>query len=152
MKKIVVVSDTHGNCRAIDKLLPIMNESDYVFHLGDYHRDIVAYRNDIKAEVVSVNGNCDGGGEDTVLDIDGVRVMLTHGDRYGVKGTLLKLFMRAKEVGANVVFYGHTHDADIVEQEGVYLINPGCTTMFSQNSYCYVVIYDGKITAKIVNF
>lgn len=41
MKKIVVISDTHGNFSCIEKLLGIMKESDYVFHLGDFEKDIL---------------------------------------------------------------------------------------------------------------
>ena len=150
MKKIVVLSDTHGNFSAIDKLIPIINESDFVFHLGDYDRDINAYGKEIKTKVYSVKGNCDGGGDDEILEIDGVKILLTHGDRYSVKSTLYKLFLRAKEVGATAVFFGHTHQPEITEMEGVQMINPGCMTRFSQNTYCYAVIHQGKLIAKIV--
>jgi len=150
VKKIVVISDTHGNFTTIDKLLPIMNESDYVFHLGDHDSDIKIYEREIKAQVYSVKGNCDGGGDDIVLTVDGVKLLLTHGDRYGVKSSLYKLLLRARELGVKAVFYGHTHRADIKEEDGIYLINPGSCTIFGDNSYCYACVYDGKISATIV--
>jgi putative phosphoesterase len=150
MKKVVVLSDTHGNFSAIDKILPIMEESDYVFHLGDYERDILSYSKELKNKIYSVKGNCDGGGEEQVLEVEGVKIMLVHGDRYGVKGTLTNLFYRAKELNVNAVFYGHTHVSSIDEVDGIKFINPGSMNKFSQNSYCYVVIYNGKITEKIV--
>ena len=86
-----------------------------------------------------------------IIDLDGVKILLTHGDHFGVKQSLLQLFYRAKEVGAQLVFYGHTHIASIDEIEGIKFINPGCMNKFSQNSYCYVVIYNGKITEKFVS-
>ena len=39
MKKITVVSDSHGNRRALDGLDVIFGESDIVIHLGDTSAD-----------------------------------------------------------------------------------------------------------------
>ena len=152
MKTIVTISDTHGNFSAIDKILPIINENDFCFHLGDFERDILAYGKEIKSIVYSVKGNCDGGGEDQILQVENVKILLTHGDRYNVKSSLYSLFLRAKELGVNLVFYGHTHNAEIIEQEGIYLVNPGAMNKYGQNSYAYTVIHDKKIVCKIVNF
>ena len=151
MKTIVAISDTHGNVSVIDKLLPIINESTYCVHLGDYQRDIWAYRNDINCSLCSVKGNCDGGGEDDIFEIDDIKVLACHGDRYDVKTSLYKLYLRAKEVGAKLVFYGHTHNAEVIEKDGIYFVNPGANTLYGQKSYAYVVIYNGKIDCKIVN-
>ena len=152
MKTIIVVSDTHGNYSSIEKLLPIMNESDYVFHLGDFERDITAYKRVLKAQIVSVKGNCDGGGEEKVVEIEGVKILLTHGDVYNVKTTLSNLYYRAKELGATVVFYGHTHNSNVEKIDGIEFINSGCMNKFSQNSYCYAVIHNKKLTSKVVYF
>lgn len=150
MKTIVAISDTHGNYSAIEKLLPIINENDYLFHLGDHDNDLKVFCRDIKSEILSVKGNCDGGGEDKLIVIDGVKILLTHGDRYGVKSSLYKILVKAKELGVQAVFYGHTHKAEIIFEDGIYLINPGSMTIFGNNSYCYTVIANGKITPTIV--
>lgn len=150
MKSIVIVSDTHGNFSALEKILPIMKESDYVFCLGDYERDILAYKKELGDKIFSVSGNCDGGSDEKILEIEGNKILLTHGHEYGVKNSLLKLVLRAKELGVNTVFYGHTHNADILCEEGVTLINPGCATRVGDSSYCYAVAHNGKITATIV--
>lgn len=152
MKKIVVISDSHGNFSALDKLLPIINESDYCIHLGDYQRDILAYRNEIKPYLFSVKGNCDGGGEDLIIDIDNVKILLTHGDRYDVKCSMTNLSLKAKEVDAKLVLFGHTHNADIIKDENITFINPGALNKFGQKSYAYIIIHNEKIVAKIVNF
>ena len=44
MKTAIVISDTHRNFSALEKLLPKMLENDYVFHLGDNDGDILSYR------------------------------------------------------------------------------------------------------------
>ena len=150
MKKIIVLSDTHGNISSIEKLLDIMKESDYVFHLGDYNRDIELFRKELGGKLHAVLGNCDGGGSEEIVDIDGFKIMLTHGDAFGVKSGLTRLYLRALEIGANAVFYGHAHQAEICENNGVYLINPGCMARLSQKSYCYAVLMGNKLVTKIV--
>jgi len=152
VKKIIIISDTHGNLSAMEKLLPIMKESDYVFHLGDFARDIKQFEREFDNKIFSVKGNCDGGGEDLLIEIDGVKMLLTHGDKYSVKWSLLKLKYKAKELGVRVVFYGHTHNADILDEDGIYFINPGCMNRFTDKSYCYAVLVDGKIVPSIVYF
>ena len=150
MKKIVVLSDTHGNYSVIEKLLPIINESDYVFHLGDFERDIELFSRSIISEIYSVSGNCDGGSSEQIVEVEGVKILLTHGNKYNVKTSLTSLLFRAKELGVDAVFYGHTHVPDIQSVDGIYLINPGCATRFSGNSYCYTVIHNKKVTSTIV--
>ena len=69
---------------------------------------------------------------------------------YGVKQSREKLIGRAEEVGATLVFYGHTHVAEIYEKNGITLVNPGCLYEYSpQKSFAYVVINNGRITAVI---
>ena len=150
MKSIVILSDTHGNLSAIEKILPILKESDYVFHLGDYAKDILNFNRELGDKIYSVLGNCDWGEEDKILEIEGVKIMLTHGHEYGVKNGLTRLKFKASELGVKAVFYGHTHNADIVENEGVLYINPGNMTRVGECSYCYCVVHDKKITATIV--
>lgn len=150
MKTVIAITDTHANFSALEKLLPKMIENDYVFHMGDHQRDILSYSSELKNKILSVKGNCDGGGEDLIVEIEGLKILLTHGDRYSVKRSNFNLLLRAKEVGANVVFYGHTHSALIEEIDGITFINPGCMTRWSDNTYCYAVLHNGKITAKIV--
>ncbi|MBQ3115567.1 MAG: metallophosphoesterase [Clostridia bacterium] len=150
MKRVVILSDTHGNFSAIEKLLPIMEEADMVFHLGDHQSDILAYQKELKGKIYSVKGNCDGGGDEQVLTIEGVKVLLTHGNRYNVKQSLYKLQLRAEELGVDVVFFGHTHSAVETETNKIKYVNPGAMSGFFEKSYCYAVFYNGTLTTKIV--
>ncbi len=149
MKKIIVFADTHGNVSSIEGLVGIIKESDYVFHLGDYQRDILSFR-EFSDKIYSVKGNCDGGGEDLIVEIEDVKLLLTHGDRYGVKSGLDALVRKAKELGVDAVFFGHTHDAYLEKHDGIYFINPGTTKGFYKKTYCYTVIQGKQITSKIV--
>ncbi len=152
MKKIVILSDTHGNLSAIYSVYDILLESDMVFHLGDHYDDMNELESVLGDKLYRVYGNCDFGRnpKEISVEVEGVKIFATHGDLYGVKRTATKLIERAKELGANAVFYGHTHCAEIKEIDGITLINPGSAERYSTNkSFCYCVISNGKITAVI---
>lgn len=154
MKSAIVLSDTHGNMAMVEKLLPLIREADYVFHLGDGAADLARYYKELQGKLFSVGGNCDvffTGDREGVVEVEGVKVFYCHGHRYSVKRGTDELLTRAKEVGAQIALYGHTHEAWIDEADGVTMINPGALTRFTAKpSYCYLVFYGGKFTAKIV--
>ena len=152
MKKIVVFSDLHY-ANIPEKIKSVANEADYLFFLGDggsrlgdllFHHGLVA-----------VKGNCDDTPfpREEVIEIEGVKCLVTHGDLYSVKRGLLPLSYRAKELGCTLVFYGHTHYAEILEEDGITFLNPGAihSPMTGTPSYAYVVIQGDKVTAKIVD-
>lgn len=152
MKTIVAFSDSH-HAPLPDRLLSIAFENDYVFFLGDgitFLGDLLLHK-----QFHGVRGNCDycAFEDEETLEIEGIRILLTHGDKYRVKNDLTALSLRASELGCNLVLYGHTHFAQIDEHRGVTFVNPGAiqNTRTGNASYAYVVINNGKITAKIVN-
>ncbi|MBQ7642323.1 MAG: metallophosphoesterase [Clostridia bacterium] len=151
MNKIVILSDTHKNLRAISSILEIMDESDFVFHLGDHNDDMNDFLPILKNRLYRVHGNCDyGATKEIVVEIGGRKILATHGDLYGVKGGLGRLEKRAKELTCDTVFYGHTHAASIEERGGIIFVNPGCMTYYApEKSFCYAVIDGGKMTAVI---
>ncbi len=148
MKTFVILTDTHRNIEAIKKLKNIMLESDYVCHLGDHDSDMRSLVVELGRKLVTVKGNCDGGGEDKILNVEGYRILLTHGHKYGVKDSLYTLLLKAKEEGVNAVFYGHTHNAKVEEIDGITFINAG--NMVDYTTYCYAVLTGEKLIAKIV--
>ncbi len=149
MKKLLVLSDTHGNLSSIESLKGIMRECDYVIHLGDYQRDMLAYK-EFGDKLYTVKGNCDGSGDDLIIQIENLKILLTHGDRYGVKQGVDNLIAEAKAQGVDAVFFGHTHDAFVEFRDGLWLVNPGATKSFYKKTYCYAVVCDKQLTAKIV--
>ena len=152
MKKIVLISDSHNNTLGINKLLPIMDEADYVISLGDTINDQDTLEALYGDKLIAVKGNCDNNDLplEKIIDIDDVKLLLTHGHNYRVKTTLLEVIKRVHEIGANAVFFGHTHIAVIEDREGVKLINPGAMWNRGTMSYCYIVIVNGSIIARVV--
>ena len=88
MKSVIVLSDSHGNRTAIDKLFPLLSECDYIIHLGDTSSDGQYIKKAFGEKVYLINGNCDFmklGQDEITLEIEGVKIFACHGDRYGVK-------------------------------------------------------------------
>jgi len=128
--EIIVVSDNHGDRRSLAKVLADNQITDYVFHCGDsmFDNDDELMRNLIK-----VRGNSDFRADyypNTVTQelTNGMTVFMAHGhrhDRYSAENTyLLEAAMKA---GASFAFYGHTHFADVSQENGVIIVNPGST-------------------------
>ncbi len=153
MKTFVVLSDSHGRYRNIQKIAPLFAENDYVVHLGDGSSDMRPYAVQYPGKVCVMKGNCDFsyGEEERVLEAENISLLCCHGHRYGVKRGLEALAARAKELGCSVALYGHTHRADIQMVDGVLCVNPGAVGDYSEPSYCYLVVHKGKATPTIVN-
>jgi putative phosphoesterase len=155
MKKLIVISDSHGNMQAVDGMMPLVAENDYLIHLGDGLSDIRALRDAYPDKAYFCAGNCDYAAyypTDGVLEVENVKIFYCHGHKYGVKQELLTLALAAKSRGCEIALYGHTHEAKITQMEGVTLINPGTLryAVGKGGSYCYLVIHQGKITPVIV--
>ncbi len=155
MKKLIVFSDSHGNYKEIEKLLPRIVENDYVVHLGDGAGDMREIMRRYPEKVYVCAGNCDFfsayPGEE-VLEVEQVRILCCHGHKYGVKRELKALAQAAKSRDCDVALYGHTHCARIDKIDGVTLINPGTLRLplDKGGSYCYLVIHKKEITPVIV--
>lgn len=151
MKTIFAFSDIHER-QLSPALLAIAQESDFVFFLGDGAArigDLALHKG-----FYGVAGNCDflPLPEETVIETEGLKILLTHGHRYGVKSDLLSLSLRAEELGCRLVFYGHTHIPEVTEHGAVTLVNPGSLSYpaFGQPTYAYTCITDGRAFTKIV--
>ena len=151
MTTIFAFSDNH-ELALPERLCEIARESDYVFFLGDGAArlgELALHKN-----FYAVAGNCDSLPlpEELTLDIEGVRIFLTHGHSYGVKKDLLSLSLRARELGCGLAFFGHTHCGEVIEEDGVTLVNPGSLahSLFGSPTYAYTVIEKGRAFTKLV--
>lgn len=151
MKKIAVLSDTHRNVSAIRKIEGILSDADIIFHLGDNSSDMAGFP-EYREKLTTVNGNCDlfASASEKIIEVEGTRIMLTHGHAFNVKSGLNELRQYAKEHNVSVVLYGHTHEAMIEEEDGILFVNPGNMTSYSTDkSFCYLVIEGSKAVATI---
>lgn len=129
--RVAVISDTHGDLRHVAEIKAQLGRVDWLLHAGDFIRDArpVAEQLGVPADRVrAVIGNCDYLLSEPLHDhiqIEGVRIFLTHGHLYGVKHTLDRIYYKAVEARARVAVFGHSHVALSAEDTGVLLLNPG---------------------------
>ena len=151
----MIFSDSHGelsNMRtAIERERP-----DYIFHLGDHDRDA----EDLSREypilpITGVRGNCDYWTDTPVtrcVSLGGIRFFLCHGHTYGVKSSVLRASYAAREQGADVLLYGHTHtpDYDKDPDSGLILLNPGACGYGPSASYGRIIIQQGEMDIRLL--
>ena len=155
MKKLLVISDTHGSRKGIEKLKPLIAENDYIVHLGDGAGDMREIMGNYPDKVYVCAGNCDFFSlfpDEGILEVEYLKIFYCHGHKYGVKRGLASLASEAKKRGCDIALYGHTHDPLIAQIDGVTLINPGSARYAAGEggSYCYLVINKDKATPVIV--
>jgi putative phosphoesterase len=127
MKKILVLSDSHGN---INNMVYAVKKSspDMVCHLGDCWNDASKLRKIFpKLPMERVPGNCDYQNEpqEKILLIEGKKILICHGHQYAVKSSLLSIELAAREKGVDLAMFGHTHRVFYDIHNGVTLFNPG---------------------------
>ena len=125
---IAVISDSHGNKDSINKIKKKISNADVLLFLGDGENDLAEITNDFTGEVFAVRGNCDITGkypEEQILEIQGKKIFICHGHRYNVKYGYNSIYYRGKEIGADIVLFGHSHIPIIEEYDGIVLMNPG---------------------------
>ena len=125
---VLVLSDSHGNVdnmiRAVERVQP-----HRVLHLGDCQRDLTALQALFPAlPMEGVPGNCDWGScgqPERLIELGGVRIFMLHGHTRNVKNSPMAAMYAAKEYGAQVLLFGHTH-VPLVDNDGSLLtLNPG---------------------------
>ena len=152
--KILVFSDSHGSVwemiRAIEKETPGL-----VVFLGDGEGDIDEVRSlHPEVTVFAVRGNCDLFSR-LPLEIrtayGGIEFFAAHGHLHGVKRDprLASLKTAARQTGAAVALYGHTHRARLETDGDLTVMNPGTA---GGREATYGVLYKdaaGKLQAEI---
>lgn len=151
--KILVFSDSHGTGRYMRQAIEA-ERPDRVFHLGDMMRDAMALHYSVPdLPMDAVCGNCDGWGaqpEELLLDVGGRRVMLTHGHLYHVKSGLGLAERAARERGAEVLLFGHTHQPLVDRQGGLWIMNPGSIRGWGMTTYGVLTLDRGGIDCRTV--
>jgi len=163
--KIGLLSDTHGILEPAFKALEMMGPLDLLIHAGDHYHDATTIAARLDVLTHAVVGNCDSrmdGPGEKILELDGVRIYITHGHKYNVKMSLFGLYNRAAELRASVVVYGHTHIAGYTYTPspscpcpgGLLMINPGSVSKprdGDEYSFGLLEITDGVVKPHIMS-
>lgn len=138
MQKILVVSDTHGKLSNLREVIRKVRPVDRILDLGDVEGQEDEIRAMADCPVEFVCGNCDRTSRepwDRVLEIEGHRVLMTHGHHYSVGSTLERLKTAAAAEDADLVLFGHTHTPEKEEIDGRTFLNPGSISRPRQSGY-----------------
>jgi hypothetical protein len=129
---IAVVSDTHRATKYINLAKKLIKDADILIHLGDNIDDVEILESNFKGKVYAVAGNCDYSTKypkEGIIEEKGRKIFFTHGDLYGVKSSINSIYYRGKELGADIVLFGHTHQQLIEKEDGMILMNPGSISL-----------------------
>lgn len=151
--RILVVSDTHRDYYTLNQVMKSQPKAEIVFHLGDGEDDIdrIKYLYENKT-IISLRGNCDWGCNKPYIDertVEGKKIFATHGHLYGVKLGLENIISEAKRKEANILLFGHTHNAYNQYIDGMYVMNPGSLRGYDA-SYGIIDICGGNIVTNII--
>lgn len=125
--KIIVMSDSHGDREAIEKIA--RKEGDAHFHCGDSE---LAYEDPVFQSMHRVLGNCDMDylfPEEVEVVVGSHKIYAVHGHRHNVKQSLITMFYKTRDKGANIALFGHSHLYSAEMKEGILFVNPGSTLL-----------------------
>lgn len=126
--RILIVSDTHGRHRNLDRALKNAGEIDMFIHLGDVEGGEEYINAVVSCERHIVAGNNDFFSElprEEEFFIGSKKVFISHGHHYYVSldPGQIKDEGRARE--ADIVMFGHTHRPYFEQEAGLTVLNPG---------------------------
>ena len=126
--KLLLISDTHGKTGNLRQLLARLKDIGMILHMGDVEGDEDMIRSMAACPAEFVRGNCDVFSREPseqLLEVQGHKIFMCHGHRHNVKSGLSMLEAAAREKGADIALYGHTHLPDCVWKEDMVIVNPG---------------------------
>ncbi|MBQ8210312.1 MAG: metallophosphoesterase [Clostridia bacterium] len=128
--RLLVLSDSHGDYISLKMAVENTQDVDAVIFLGDGVHDLDKVGISLaRKKLVAVKGNCDGSFCDypalAIENLGGIKVYCTHGHNEMVKFGYQVLKDRAREAGATLALFGHTHTPYTAYEDGLYIMNPG---------------------------
>ncbi len=147
--KLVVFSDVHGDQGVVERILEWNPDAEYFLSLGDtelkeeflMHNDIVMVKGNYRSDPGFVY--------ERELEVDGVKIFMTHGHKYKVQKSLDPLAKLAYRNDYNLVLFGHTHILEVEKIGKVQFLNPGSCARPRNTlppTYAILDITEGELT------
>ncbi len=129
---IGLISDTHIPDRAKEipqKVIDAFKDVDLILHAGDLTSIEVIRELEKIAPVMAIQGNMDRiNGIDLpkarTIKAEDLKIGLVHGEVYPRADTQQLLYL-ARQLDADILVSGHSHQPKIEQIEGILLLNPG---------------------------
>ena len=139
MKRVIVLSDTHGLLRP--EVLEYLSRADVIIHGGDINTQAIVDKLREYGPLYIVRGNNDkewaeGLPHSITFAVEGVRFFLIHN----------KKDIPADLSDVDVVVYGHSHKYACGERDGLLWVNPGSCgrRRFNQEITLAAMTVDGR--------
>ena len=130
-KKILLVSDSHGQNHNLWWILEKEKPYDIVVHCGDLESRESELQNKAGCDLYVVAGNNDIYGDlpaQAIFTFGSHRALVVHGHRHSLYAGWQTLWYAARQAEADYVFFGHLHRPIQETFEGVTFLNPGSVT------------------------
>ena len=126
--RLLVISDTHGYAERLEQLVGKIGKIDALIHCGDVEGQTDYIEKTAGCPCYFVAGNNDWSAyipQELFLEMEGHKIMVTHGHTYGISMTREYLRREAESRGIDIVFFGHTHKPVIDTDGPIAMLNPG---------------------------
>ena len=135
MKRILLITDNHGDKETIEKIFE-KEQFDFSIHLGDALLD-ESYISD-KFDWYVTGNNEDFSIKEDNFTIEEMNISILHGHTRGIGPFEIKdgALSIAKENNSSLVLFGHTHYPFDETIEGIRIINPGALSKPRYESKC----------------
>ncbi|MEG0366497.1 MAG: metallophosphoesterase [Coprobacillus sp.] len=145
MKKIVIMSDNHGQDMMLQRVRDAEKNVDYYIHCGDSE---ASYK-ELLSGYICVKGNNDWALElpmDAKIVVEGHNILITHGHRFGYFNREYAMHDALTRNKCDILISGHTHMPMFIKEGQYTFINPGSTSLpRGGSSKSYAVVYvDGE--------
>ena len=155
--RVLVISDTHGSLRNFKEVWKNEQPIDMIMHCGDICLDEEELREVAgpACAVAIVRGNCDPFSkepDERNFKLGNHQIHMEHGHR--LPDSLQAISYKAESIGADLIFFGHTHCPLVTRMGGVRIVNPGSLSRPRQSDHCpsYVIMEvgpDGEISLEL---
>ena len=156
---IGLISDTHIPDRAKEipeKVFEAFSEVDLIMHAGDLTSPKVIDDLEQIAPVMAIQGNMDRArGIDLpaakVIEAEGLKIGIVHGEVYPRADTQQLVYL-AKELDADILISGHSHQPKIEQTDGVLWLNPGSPIVprLADRTVMILEINDREVDVEII--
>lgn len=141
--RVLIASDTHGIFDKLSNYILYHDDIDLIIHAGDGVEDMktMGYESNIPYHVVCGNNDFTPGiNFDEIIEIEGEKIFLTHGHQYDVNYGYNHLVEKAKQLGADMTIFGHTHVYYKDTHDGILLLNPGSVSLPRDNNPGFMIM------------
>lgn len=126
--RALIVSDTHGKHRNLDRALHAAGPVDMFIHLGDVEGGETYIDAVVECEKHIVRGNNDFFSDlprEEEFALGSKRVFISHGHNYYVSLDPETIKEEGRARGVDIVMFGHTHRPYLDVDKDITVLNPG---------------------------